>query len=262
MAARSGRRASTTTGSGTTFPPAITRPEARRRLRRHHADPDAHRTGRSRKVADVLLEDDRLIEVSCQGRRSCGNGWRATISTSSALRPTPGQAIKAARPSTPAAGSFDWLHINSATYVGPNQWFDAGRPAVRPEQRHHQQPRSQPAGDRRPRRQDRLAARSRLQRSRRSFARSARSSASIMPTSFPKGLPGAGNLLVFDNGGSSGYGFAESDRARRPRRLCARDVAGARDQSGDAGTGVVLHEPAGSSAPTSAARSGCPTATR
>src|SRR4029453_8857764 len=24
----------------------------------------------------------------------------------------------------------------------------------------------------------------------------------------PKGLPGAGNLLVFDNGGSSGYGFA------------------------------------------------------
>src|SRR4029453_14702846 len=24
----------------------------------------------------------------------------------------------------------------------------------------------------------------------------------------PKGLPGAGHLLVFDNGGSSGYGFA------------------------------------------------------
>ena len=24
----------------------------------------------------------------------------------------------------------------------------------------------------------------------------------------PRGLPGAGNLLVFDNGGSSGYGFA------------------------------------------------------
>jgi hypothetical protein len=28
------------------------------------------------------------------------------------------------------------------------------------------------------------------------------------PHLIPKGLPGAGNLLVFDNGGSSGYGFA------------------------------------------------------
>ena len=31
----------------------------------------------------------------------------------------------------------------------------------------------------------------------------------------PKGLPGAGNLLVFDNGGASGYGFADAGRARR-----------------------------------------------
>ena len=28
------------------------------------------------------------------------------------------------------------------------------------------------------------------------------------PHIIPKGLPGAGNLLVFDNGGSGGYGFA------------------------------------------------------
>ena len=28
------------------------------------------------------------------------------------------------------------------------------------------------------------------------------------PHIIPKGLPGAGNLLVFDNGGSAGYGFA------------------------------------------------------
>ena len=47
----------------------------------------------------------------------------------------------------------------------------------------------------------------------------------------PKGLPGAGNVLVFDNGGSSGYGFAEPDRARRPsapsrapRRACSRSI--------------------------------------
>ena len=38
----------------------------------------------------------------------------------------------------------------------------------------------------------------------------------------PTGLPGAGNLLVFDNGGSSGYGFAEPDRAAGPRSTSAR----------------------------------------
>ena len=35
-------------------------------------------------------------------------------------------AIKAARGFNAARGSFDWLHVNSATYVGPNQWFDQG----------------------------------------------------------------------------------------------------------------------------------------
>ena len=35
-------------------------------------------------------------------------------------------AIKAAPGVNAARGSFDWLHINSATYVGPNHWFDEG----------------------------------------------------------------------------------------------------------------------------------------
>jgi hypothetical protein len=35
-------------------------------------------------------------------------------------------AIKAARSFNKARGSYDWLHVNSATYVGPNQWFDKG----------------------------------------------------------------------------------------------------------------------------------------
>src|SRR5204862_470340 len=36
------------------------------------------------------------------------------------------RAIKAAGSFNAARGSFDWLHMNSATYVGPNRWFDQG----------------------------------------------------------------------------------------------------------------------------------------
>ena len=46
----------------------------------------------------------------------------------------------------------------------------------------------------------------------------------------PKGLPGAGNLMVFDNGGASGYGFdtpiGATARAawHAPRRACWRSI--------------------------------------
>jgi hypothetical protein len=36
------------------------------------------------------------------------------------------RAIKAGGSFNAARGSFDWLHMNSATYVGPNRWFDQG----------------------------------------------------------------------------------------------------------------------------------------
>jgi hypothetical protein len=36
------------------------------------------------------------------------------------------QVIKAAAAFNKGRGSFDWLHVNSATYLGPNRWFDQG----------------------------------------------------------------------------------------------------------------------------------------
>ena len=52
-----------------------------------HADPDAHEP-RVPAVADVMLEDDRLIEVTPDGRIVVGVDRRASTSTSSASRPT------------------------------------------------------------------------------------------------------------------------------------------------------------------------------
>ena len=129
-----------------------------------------------------MLEDDRLIEVSAKG--DIVWEWVAgdhidEFGFSDAAR----KAIKAAPGVNAARGSFDWLHINSATYLGPNHWFDEGDSAVRSQQRHHQLPAGQLSRDCRARRQNRLATRSRLQRIQRNFAPSGRLLASIMRTS-------------------------------------------------------------------------------
>ncbi|MGD2168603.1 MAG: aryl-sulfate sulfotransferase, partial [Gammaproteobacteria bacterium] len=103
--------------------------------------------------------------------------------------------------------SFDWLHINSASYVGPNRWYDAGDERFHP---------------------DNVIISSREASIVAIVARSGeivwrigpdyRETAATQaigqiigqhhPHIIPPGLPGAGNLLVFDNGGSAGYGTA------------------------------------------------------
>jgi hypothetical protein len=106
-----------------------------------------------------------------------------------------------------ASGSYDWLHLNAASYVGPNHWFDEGDMRFSP---------------------DNILLSSRaasfmaiIDRTEHVVWRMGpdyRDSEALRalrqmigqhnPHIIPKGLPGAGNLLVFDNGGASGYGFA------------------------------------------------------
>ncbi|HVQ15432.1 MAG TPA: aryl-sulfate sulfotransferase, partial [Vicinamibacterales bacterium] len=77
------------------------------------------------KVADVMLGDDRLIEVSPKGEIVWE--WVASDHIDQlGFGADARTAIKSARGFNKARGSFDWLHVNSATYVGPNRWFDAG----------------------------------------------------------------------------------------------------------------------------------------
>jgi hypothetical protein len=157
-------------------------------------------------VADAPLEDDRLIEVSTKG--DIVWEWVAADHIEQfGFSPDARLAIKAAPGFNKGRGSFDWLHINSATYVGPNKWFDAGDKRFAP---------------------NNVIISSRQA----SFiavvardgsiawqlgpdftqSRELRAIRQIVgqhhPHLIPKGLPGSGNLLVFDNGGSSGYGFS------------------------------------------------------
>jgi len=164
-------------------------------------------TNRARSnVANAELEDDRLIEVSPKGELLWE--WVASdhideLGFSADAR----NAIKAAPGVNNARASFDWLHLNSATYVGPNHWFDEG--------------------------DKRFAPNNVIISSRQasfvaivgrdgsivwrvgpdfSASKELRAIRQIIGQHhahvIPKGLPGAGNLLVFDNGGASGYGFA------------------------------------------------------
>ena len=191
-------------------------------------------------VADVLLEDDRLIEVSWNG--DIVWEWLASDHIDElGFAPDARKAIKAARSFNKARGSFDWLHINSATYVGPNHWFDQGDKRFAPNNVIISS-----------REASLLAIVGRdgsiVWRLGPDFSQSRelRAIRQIIGQHhahlIPKGLPGAGNLLVFDNGGSSGYGFANPIAPDGTGRVCARHVARARDQPRDARAGLVLHE--------------------
>jgi hypothetical protein len=156
-------------------------------------------------VADVMLEDDRIIEVTWEGEIVWE--WVASehideLGFDAAAR----AAIKAAPGANAARSGFDWLHVNSATYLGANQWFDGG------------DSRFDPSNIIVSSRQASVIAiigrdGSVVWRLGPDFSQSEelRAIRQIIGQHqahlIPKGLPGEGNLLVFDNGGASGYGF-------------------------------------------------------
>jgi hypothetical protein len=198
-------------------------------------------------IADVLLQDDRIIEVSPSGeivwqwsagdhinelgfdararaairgaraggagRAGAGRGAPAAAAgRGDAGRGNAGRGDAGAGAGRGGAGrgavapaAFDWLHLNSATYLGPNRWFDAGDRRFAPNNIIVSS-----------REASLLAIIARdgsiVWRLGPSFLESdaLRAIGQIIGQHhahlIPKGLPGAGNLLVFDNGGASGYG--------------------------------------------------------
>jgi hypothetical protein len=178
-----------------------------------------HANRKQPKVADVLLEDDRLIELSPKG--DIVWEWSASDHIDElGYSPEARAALSAAGSFNATRGSFDWLHINSATYVGPNKWFDQGDKRFAP---NHVIISS--------RETSLLAIVARdgsiVWRLGPDFSQSKelRAIRQIIGQHhahlIPNGLPGAGNLLVFDNGGSSGYG-APSGIAPDGRGVYAR----------------------------------------
>ncbi len=159
-----------------------------------------HTSRRDPGIAATLLEDDRLIEVGADGE--IGWQWIAGEHIGSLGY---GERARAAIARLGTRDGYDWMHTNSATYVGPNKWFDAGDGRFHPDNVIVSSRQSSVIA---------IAARDG------SIAWQLGPDFSATPQMakigqvigqhhvhmIPRGLPGAGNVLIFDNGGASGYG--------------------------------------------------------
>ena len=151
------------------------------------------------------MEDDYIFEVSWDGEVLWE--WLASdhiqeLGFSEDAR----NAIYRSVPWHEGRQSADWIHLNSATYIGPNRWYGAGDERFHP---------------------DNIIISSRTANIVAIIERATgaivwrmgpdyRESSALQelgqvigqhhPHIIPEGLPGAGNLLLFDNGGNAGYG--------------------------------------------------------
>jgi outer membrane protein assembly factor BamB len=165
-----------------------------------------HKNVTKPEITDKLLEDDHIIEVSWSGKILWD--WLASdhideLGFSEDAR----NAIYRSVPLNKDRGSADWLHMNAMSYVGPNHWFEAGDERFNPENILFSSRNANIIGiiDRSGAIVWRLGPDYRQSEAQ---AKIGQLIGQHDPHIIPEGLPGAGNLLVFDNGGAAGYGFA------------------------------------------------------
>jgi hypothetical protein len=166
----------------------------------------AHKNVQKPEITDKMLEDDLIIEVSWDGEILWE--WLASDHVDEfGFSEDARNAIYRSVNVNEKRQTADWVHINAASYVGPNQWYDDGDERFHP---------------------DNVVV---SLREANIIAIIDRSGAVVWrlgpdytqsremnelgqiigqhhPHIIPKGLPGAGNLMVFDNGGRGGYGWA------------------------------------------------------
>lgn len=156
-------------------------------------------------ISDKVLLDDTIIEVDWQGNVLWE--WRCSDhfhelgfddNARTALYNNPNMR-------TSGGGMGDWMHINSMSALGPNQWYDAG------DQRFHPDNIIWDA------RESNIIAI--IDKKTGKIVWQLGPDYSVPELKhigwiigqhhahmIPKGLPGAGNILIFDNGGWAGYG--------------------------------------------------------
>src|SRR3954471_20276767 len=177
----------------------------------------AHENVTNRGVSERPLLDDRIIEVDWQG--NIGWQWRPQehfeelgfdAAARAALRANPnvralGRGALGAGAASPE-GFGDWLHINSLSYVGPNRWYDAGDRRFHPDNVIWDAREANIIAI-----VDRQSGKIVWKLGPRYDGNDAEKKLGWIIGQhhahlIPQGLPGAGNLLVFDNGGWAGYG--------------------------------------------------------
>jgi len=161
----------------------------------------------NKRISDKRLLDDCIIEVDWEGRI----GWKWCVSEhfnelgfSEAAKNV---LFRNPNVHENGGGQSDWMHINSMSKLGPNRWFEAGDERFDPENI---------IWDAREsniiaiisRRTGKLVWKLGPDYT---AAKETRAIGQIIGQHhvhmIPRGLPGEGNLLIFDNGGWAGYGL-------------------------------------------------------
>ncbi|MFV0436435.1 MAG: aryl-sulfate sulfotransferase [Desulfopila sp.] len=168
-----------------------------------------HTTLTNPDISDKTLEDDRIIEVNHAGEIVWE--WKASdhfaeFGFSEAAK----KAIHDNPNYNPRHESGDWFHINNMNWVGPNTWFDQGDERFAP---------------------DNIIIDGRetnilaiIDKKSGKIVWQLGPDYTASPELrklgqiigqhhvhiIPKGLPGEGNMMIFDNGGAAGYGAANS----------------------------------------------------
>ena len=189
----------------------------------------AHKNVMVPEISDQRLIDDYILEVSWDGEVLWS--WLASdhineLGFSEAARRAIRQSGTGGRPLTTGLDmetvirSQDWLHINAATYLGPNRWYDQGDERFHPDNVIFSGRHANIVG---------IIARSGeiVWRMGPDFreTEALREIGQVIgqhhPHIIPVGLPGAGHLMVFDNGGGAGYG-EPTPAAPNGRNIVAR----------------------------------------
>jgi hypothetical protein len=165
-----------------------------------------HKNLHEPKISDKLLLDDTIIEVSWDGRITwewiCSQHFDEmgfSEEAKNTLARHPGLMM--------TGGKFgDWMHINSISTLGPNKWYDAGDERFHPDNIIWDGRETNITAI-----IDRKSGKivwqlgpdfSATEALRNMGQQVGQHNAHLIP----RGLPGEGNILVFDNGGQAGYG--------------------------------------------------------
>ena len=176
------------------------------------------------RLSDKMLMDDRIVELTPEGETVWE--WLASdaleeMGFDEAARMCMYRDPNLLQGEEPVG---DWLHINSVSTLGPNRWYDAGDMRFHPDNIIWDGREASVMGilDRQ--------SKKLVWRLGPDFVSDPRLRA-IGPIvgqhhvhMIPRGLPGEGNLLLFDNGGVSGYG-APNPGAPSGRPIYRRDYS-------------------------------------
>lgn len=165
----------------------------------------AHKNVKNSKITDKLLVDDTFVEVDWAGKIV----WEWICSDhvdemgfSKEARET---MYRDAHIVNIGVDVADWMHINSMSPLGPNKWFDAGDRRFHPDNIIWDG-RSANLTAITDKKTGKIVWRVGPEFAESSFSKLGQIIGQHHAHMIPRGLPGEGNILIFDNGGWAGYG--------------------------------------------------------